>query len=79
MTTPAETSPEAAGIRIRVNGEDRTVTSGLTVRELLEELELVPEMIVVEHNREILDRDRYADVALREGDRLELVHFVGGG
>jgi thiamine biosynthesis protein ThiS len=49
------------------------------VRGLLERLDLVPETIVVEHNLEILDRASYDRVLLREGDRLELVHFVGGG
>jgi thiamine biosynthesis protein ThiS len=66
-------------ITIRLNGEDRTVSSGLTVRRLLEDLGLRPELVVVEKNQEILARDRYADVPVEENDVLELVHFVGGG
>ena len=66
-------------IRIRLNGKDREVGSGLTVRSLLEELELHPGMVVVELNREILDREGYDDVRVSEGDTIELVHFVGGG
>ena len=46
---------------------------------LLEHLELNPTLVVVELNREILDRNRYDEVAVAAGDVLELVHFVGGG
>jgi thiamine biosynthesis protein ThiS len=66
-------------MRIRLNGKDREVSRGLTVRSLLEELELHPGMVVVELNREILERDGYDDVPVSEGDTIELVHFVGGG
>lgn len=66
-------------IHVRLNGKDREITAGLTIRELLESLDLVPALVVVERNREILPRDRYGDVTVREGDTLELVHFVGGG
>lgn len=66
-------------VRIRLNGKERDVLRGHTVRSLLEELELHPRMIVVELNRDILERDRYDDVPVTEGDSIELVHFVGGG
>lgn len=66
-------------IRIMLNGEEKQVGAGQTVGELLTDLELHPRMIVVEHNREILDRERYDATELQEGDTLELVHFVGGG
>lgn len=66
-------------IGITLNGEDRKVAAGRSVNELLKDLGLHPRMVVVEHNREILDRSRYDDVEVREGDILELVHFVGGG
>lgn len=66
-------------ITINVNGESRTIEPGRSVEDLLGELGLHPRLIVVEHNREILDRARYGAVEVREGDALELVHFVGGG
>ncbi|HUF76608.1 MAG TPA: sulfur carrier protein ThiS [Longimicrobiales bacterium] len=66
-------------IQIRLNGKEREVSRGLTVAGLLEELELLPGMVVVELNREILERDGYTDVPVSEGDTIELVHFVGGG
>lgn len=66
-------------MEVRINGEERTVDEGLTVSELLRSLDLNPGLVVVERNREILDRDRYDEVEVQAGDRLELVHFVGGG
>ena len=66
-------------IRVELNGKERNVRAGLTVRGLLEILELESGLVVVERNREILARARYDEVMVREGDRLELVHFVGGG
>jgi thiamine biosynthesis protein ThiS len=66
-------------IRVVVNGEDRAVAAGQSVAGLLDELGLHARLVVVERNREILDRTAYADARLRDGDVLELVHFVGGG
>jgi len=66
-------------ISVFVNGELRSVAAGLTVRGLLDELELHPGMVVVERNRNILARDTLDAVPLEAGDRLEIVHFVGGG
>ena len=66
-------------IRVQLNGKEREVSRGLTVRALLEELELQPGAVVVELNREILERDSYGGVDVSEGDAIELVHFVGGG
>lgn len=79
MTSRADGSEEGGDLLVVVNGEERRVPSGLTVRGLLEHLELEPPLVVVERNREILERDRYDDVEVEGGDRLELVHFVGGG
>ena len=68
-----------ARVTINLNGKEREVARNITVSALLDELGLVPGMVVVERNREILSRDSYPTVRLSEGDRLELVHFVGGG
>ncbi len=73
MTTATDT------IQVQLNGESRRVAAGRTVAGLLDDLGLHPRLVVVEHNREILDRERYDEVVVREGDTLELVHFVGGG
>ena len=66
-------------IEVTLNGDARTIDAGLTVKQLLESLGLHPGLVVVERNREILDRDRYDHVEVEPGDTLELVHFVGGG
>jgi thiamine biosynthesis protein ThiS len=75
-----QTQLRGATIALTVNGERRETAEGTTLAELLDALSLDPRMIVVEHNRTILrDRDAYGAVPLRDGDVLELVHFVGGG
>ena len=66
-------------IRDQLNGKERGVQAGLSVRELIESLDLNPALVVVELNREILSRSRYGDVPVGDGDQVELVHFVGGG
>lgn len=66
-------------MEVRLNGETREIPAGLSVRGLLEHLELEPSVVVVERNREILERERYDEVSVEPGDTLELVHFVGGG
>ena len=62
-----------------INGEPRRITAGVTLLELLKELELDPRAVVVEHNRHIVRRAGLADVTVSDGDAIELVHFVGGG
>jgi len=69
----------AAEIEIRVNGEPRRIPPGASVADLLHRLGLHPGLVVVEHNGEIVARARLAETALRQGDVLEIVHFVGGG
>lgn len=66
-------------IQVRLNGKDREVAQDLTVTSLLQSLELNPQLIVVELNREILERATYASTPVSDGDQIELVHFVGGG
>ena len=66
-------------VAVRLNGKDREIDMGHTVLTLLTELDLHPGMVVVELYREILERERYANIEVHDGDFLELVHFVGGG
>ncbi len=66
-------------VLISLNGDDREIPAGLTVRELLSHLDLNERLVVVERNREVLRRAQYRDVQVRQGDEIELVHFVGGG
>ena len=62
-----------------VHGEPRDVADGLTVRELLVELALGDQLVAVERNEEIVPRAEHASARLSQGDRLEIVQFVGGG
>ena len=66
-------------IEVTINGDPREIAPGLSVTALLESLDLQPKLVVVEHNREILDRAQYDVTEVNPGDSLELVHFVGGG
>lgn len=68
-----------AEIEIQVNGAPRAVPPGLTLRGLLAHLGLEPGTVVVERNREIVRRPALDATAVRPGDRIEIVHFVGGG
>lgn len=71
--------PASPAIAVVVNGESRTVAAGTTLRGLLEQLDLDPRAVVVEHNRRIVRRDGLEAARLSAGDAVELVHFVGGG
>jgi thiamine biosynthesis protein ThiS len=62
-----------------INGERKQITAGVTLLELLQELELDPRAVVVEHNRKIVRRIGLGEVTVLDGDAVELVHFVGGG
>ena len=66
-------------MKIAVNGEDKEIANGLSLDGLLEQLQIRPARVVVELNRNIVSRDVYGATMLVEGDKLEIVHFVGGG
>lgn len=66
-------------MQIIVNGEPRSVPEGLTVRGLIELLELTEGPVAVERNRDVVPRAEHATTILSENDVLEIVHFVGGG
>ena len=66
-------------MQMQVNGEQRTVPSGLTVAGLLKELDIRPDRVAVELNLTILDRSEFDRRSLQEGDRIEIISFIGGG
>ena len=66
-------------MKIHINGEEREIAQGLTVARLLEEMQIRPGRVVVELNRDIVAREAHMSTLLKEGDMLEIVHFVGGG
>jgi sulfur carrier protein len=69
-------------MKLHINGDERDFGASpapFTLTALLESLGMKADRVAVELNREIVPRDRWAETRLNEGDRLEVVHFVGGG
>lgn len=66
-------------IRIMVNGEARAWRRGATIADLLRDLEIKTERVAVELNLEILDQASFPLRSLEEGDRVEILSFIGGG
>ena len=71
-------------MRVHINGEERVFAdpsppADFTLAGLVEALEMKPDRVAVELNRDIVPRDRWPETLLKDGDRLEIVHFVGGG
>lgn len=64
---------------LTINGESRDFTSVATLSDLIAQLAMKPDRVAVELNRELVPRDRWASTQLSDGDKLEIVHFVGGG
>jgi sulfur carrier protein len=64
---------------ILLNGERRTLRAELTVAALLDELGLAGKRVAVEVNRDIVPRSEHATRRLRDGDRVEIIHAIGGG
>ncbi len=68
-----------AKIKITLNGEDKFIEAKTSIKNLLEELELDVKKIAIEQNYEIILPEDFAGNILSEGDRIEIVHFIGGG
>jgi thiamine biosynthesis protein ThiS len=66
-------------MRVYVNGEVREVSGSPSLSELITQLELPATRIAVELNREVVRRNDWSGTMLNEDDRIEIVHFVGGG
>ncbi len=66
-------------IKIILNGEEKILPNKMTIASLILELELDIKKIAVEKDLEIINPDQFNSVILDEGNRLEIVHFIGGG
>jgi sulfur carrier protein len=66
-------------VTITLNGEPHELPGPLSVTELLTRLDIDPRRVAVEHNLVVIRRAHYAEIAVRDGDRVEIVNFVGGG
>lgn len=66
-------------VRVYVNGEPREFLDSLSLAELVTELDLPAQRIAVELNRTVVRRSEWSTIVLHDEDRIEIVHFVGGG
>ncbi len=66
-------------VALIVNGKRREIAEPMPLLAFLEAHNVNPRLIAVEYNGEIIRRERYGEVVLNEGDKLEIVHMVGGG
>jgi thiamine biosynthesis protein ThiS len=66
-------------MKVIINGDDCTFESPLTLAGLVQLLGMKTDRVAVELNSDIVPRDRWDQTQLADGDRLEIVHFVGGG
>lgn len=66
-------------IEVRLNGKPREIPGGITLRGLLDHLEIKHDRVAIEFNREIVKADLWRSTPIQEGDEIEVVHFVGGG
>ncbi len=66
-------------MNIVLNGEPKEVSPDATLEKLVEELSLAPARIAIEYNFQVVRRTEWPRVCLSEDDRIEIVHFVGGG
>lgn len=67
-----------ASVKLTINGEAKD-SAAATLAALVESLGMKPDRVAVELNHEIVPRGQWAETQLNDGDRLEIVHFVGGG
>lgn len=66
-------------MQVRINGEMRQLADGCTVKQMLEELQIPATRVAVELNLEIVPKAGFAERTVQDGDKIEIVHFVGGG
>lgn len=66
-------------LRVTINGEERELPDEMTLETLVSQLALAPDRLAIERNREVVRRADWAGTRLAENDRLEIIHFVGGG
>jgi thiamine biosynthesis protein ThiS len=66
-------------VQIRINGEHRRVSEGISIAEMVSELGFDPVRVAVERNLEVVPRSTLSEVAVQDGDYFEIVRFVGGG
>ena len=66
-------------ISVTINGDTREFSGELSAMDMMEELGLPATKVALERNREVVPKSTYGEVTIKDGDKLEIVHFIGGG
>ena len=66
-------------IKIKINGKISTIKDNLTLSEYLKDLNIPIKKVAIELNQEIMDKNRLNKIKLKKNDKIEIVHFIGGG
>jgi len=66
-------------LQVQINGEAREIADEMKLNELVDQLSLAPERVAIELNQKVVRRNQWSATMLGDGDRIEIVHFVGGG
>ena len=65
--------------KIQLNGDPYEINSGTNLNELLNKLKIQKNKVAIEVNGEIIEKNRYLSLILNKNDKVEIVHFIGGG
>jgi thiamine biosynthesis protein ThiS len=66
-------------IKIRLNGKEKIIVENLSVQTLIEDLKIPIKKVAIELNHEIIDKKKLNKIKIKKNDRIEIVHFIGGG
>jgi len=65
--------------KIQLNGDPYEINNGINLNELLNKLKIKKNKVAIEVNGEIIEKDKYPNLILNKNDKVEIVHFIGGG
>jgi thiamine biosynthesis protein ThiS len=66
-------------IKIKVNGKFKSISDNLNISDLVKELKIPLKKVAIELNQEIIDKKKVSKIILKKNDKIEIVHFIGGG
>ena len=66
-------------IKIKVNGKSKSVPENYRILDLVKNLKIPLKKVAIEHNQEIMDKKKITKITLKKDDKIEIVHFIGGG
>jgi len=66
-------------IKIKVNGKFKSISDNLKISDLVKELKIPLKKVAIELNQEIMDKKKVSKIILKKNDKIEIVHFIGGG